>query len=471
MNNFSRRSGMRKVNSLFIKRGSYGCMVAIFGLMTVMTGCNSNSKGVAQLEQERTTQSQQLSTQLSGELSIAVYQKDEYLDWAAQQYQQSHKDVKININTYIGENEATQKNQDQYMQVLNTAFVSGKGDDIFDVEPISYFKLADKNMLADLEEYLKDQLNEQDYYMSILDAYLLQGKRYTLPLSFVMESYSIDPKVSASLQVKSEVPYLNLQTLLNFSESVPNDKTVMLFDDSGSGMDDVSLAHRLFCANKDQFINMDTKEVTVDNDSFCSLLEGVKKISTKECLVTRKGYQNNQQFYTQGTQSLINQYNLYSPAMCHNGTVDYTNLELKLIANDKGESSFETIGFMPAINTNSSNKELAADFIKFLLSEQAQASTKLLFCPVNKKAVVEYSKLLMNDVKAEGYLPEGFNQDTLNANIEIFNQLAQSNTLSELDRTMNGFVLDELQKFFLDQQTSQQAAKNLQSKLTTYLKE
>ncbi len=120
---------------------------------------------------------------------------------------------------------------------------------------------------------------------------------------------------------------------------------------------------------------------------------------------------------------------------------------------------------MPAINVNSPYRELAADFIKHMLSPQMQVSPELMFSPVNREAAAT----LGEEFKAHGEGEPGFDYDT---NAKKFDQMvSQLKFAKNNDPNINSFIMSELISFFEGRQSAEQAASNLQSKLTLYLNE
>jgi multiple sugar transport system substrate-binding protein len=153
--------------------------------------------------------------------------------------------------------------------------------------------------------------------------------------------------------------------------------------------------------------------------------------------------------------------------MGSNGTEDYTGVFL--LSNGEGKSPFSSVGFLPAVNANSANKELALDFLRFMLSEEMQSSPELLFNPINRKASAGLAAEIFASVEADGFAPEGFD---LEANLDLFDNMADKLGVAEYsDRAVKEFVWAELERFFAGEVSALQAAANLQTTLNTYLKE
>jgi multiple sugar transport system substrate-binding protein len=206
--------------------------------------------------------------------------------------------------------------------------------------------------------------------------------------------------------------------------------------------------------NFDEFIDVHNSQANVESEKFISLLENINSIE-------------NLRWPEPGETAVLWELALYNPAMNQNGVEDYTGTFL--LTNDNGESLFSPVGFLPSVNAGSANGELAIDFIQFLISEEMQSSPELLFNPVNINASAEMAALVLAEVRAGGFAAADFN---LERNITIFNQLAgRTAVVRNSDAFINRFVWDEMTRYFDGEASAEQTAKNLQSRLNTYLKE
>ncbi len=466
---------MKKDNVRFLRfTGVVAVLFVAVFIAWVFTGCSATgNKDEPQASTEPTSAQKQWKN-ANKELNISLFREDAYVSLAAKKYEESHSGIKINVNAYMNANDSgADKTSEKYTQILSTSLMSGKGDDIIDVSPISFFKLADKDMLLDLSEPLKESLNNDDYYMSVINAYQYHNKLYCMPISFVYDAYSLNQETAKALGIKMNERTFSLDTIKAYAEQIKSGEKTALFDDSASGMSDVSLAYKLFSLNMPKFVKMETKEVSIENNQeFISILKAVKNIADKKQIATQAGYTRQENFYDGINQSLINIFGIYSPSMCQSGVVDYTAKNLKLLTNKEGYSTFGSYSAIPAINNKTKNKDLAIDFVRFLISKEMQTSTELMYCPVNKAAVKEASQLIVDNAAAEGYLPQGFTHETLDTNIKVFNEMAQNTTMLEFtDMVIRDFTMDEMTRFFAAEESAEQAAKNLQAKIDTYLKE
>jgi multiple sugar transport system substrate-binding protein len=285
--------------------------------------------------------------------------------------------------------------------------------------------------------------------MNILDAFLYNGKRYTVPLSFTFESYRLNEKFMEDESLDN----LSLEKLVALSEKYPGTGLMV----SGGGMDGAMLAGLMFDLDYKNYVDLPGKKVDVNNDKFISMLKTVKELEDSGALGTPEDYRD----------AVMIQSYMYSPYMCNDGILDYTGMGLLL--NGEGKGCFSISGPLPTININSKNQALAGEFIKFLISEEIQSSPENLYGAVNFAAETEKSTLMYESAVAEGYGEEGFD---ISKNIELFDAMAANlNSVGCGDRLISEFLWNELSRFLNDSQTAEQTAENLQSRLTMYLNE
>ena len=385
----------------------------------------------------------------SGNLSIACFYDSPYVQYAARKYEEAHEGIDIEITFYADED----KDEPKYSQIINTALMSGLGEDIIDVAHIPWWKLGDKNRLLDLEG--KIDISPEIFYKNILDAYIYNGRRYTIPLCFSFEAFQFGDAFADAEHPR----HITLDTLLSLAEKYPS---TPLFNDSGFGMGPLTLAYKLFEMQFGDFVDVANKSANFDGEQFIALLNKVQSIAGAGALAPPN----------RGDNPLIRQLVLYSPAMSHMGTIEYE--DVFLLTDDAGQSIFLASSFIPAVNANSANKELAIDFVEFLISKDMQSSPELMYCPINKNAALESTKLIFSDLQLGGYVPAGFDNDNLGQNVAKFDALVErlaSYELNFADVYIRDFVMSEMRRFFRGEASAEQAAKNLQSKLNTYLKE
>ncbi len=360
---------------------------------------------------------------------------------------------------------------DQYSQSINTAIMSGSGEDIFDVSLIMWQKLADKDKLADLDEYI--QLTNEDYFQSTLDSYLYKGRHYAFPLTINQPNVFMFTEKYRGLEPVAD---LTLETLLALGDKYPDAKLLYIGDNI---FEPVMVADIFFLLDYGYYIDAENKTANINNERFISLLNNMMKLKDRiaynpdEDIILRR--------YTAINpvdSRWVTEYSAEGDSIWVNFTSDPTNYaDMMLLTNGDGRGLYEsTNGVMPAINANSGKKSEAAGFISFLLSPEMQTSPEIRESPVNKKAypvIVEDFKARVEEVRQSGIdvnavLPIGFD---LELNTRLFNDMVDRSLGIPNDSNILTFSRNEMRRFLDGEQTAEQTAANLQSLLTTYLNE
>lgn len=446
---------MKRITQM--KRKTFLLLLIIISLLGI-TGCTQT------VSKEGETSSS-ADTGTEKELIIASAHEDNFLQQVAERYMSANEDITVTIkNIDIG------NSNDKYTQLVSTELMSGKGADMYDGRLLSYFKLADSGMLADLNELIGDELQSDDYYTGLLNSLTINGKRFTIPTSFNFSGYEINHEVAEKYNVTLPEGDIFLRDLRSISDQLPDDGSVILIGLGGGGATEINFATDLIEQRFNQFVNLEEKKSYFDSNEFYDVSKLITLLVDRKQIYTEEAVLNNTFDFEEEKDTLIQPLFLYNPAMCNDGTKDYK--DIVHIVNDEGQTKFSSVSFMPIINNNSPNKELAADFVLFLLSEEVQSMPELLFCPLNKNAVRELSTMVYEDAKTGGWLPEGFDDTTLENNISIFAKLSESLTIFERqDRFIVSLIRDELSEIFLSKESLEQGAKNLQSSVNAYLNE
>ncbi|MCL2576433.1 MAG: ABC transporter substrate-binding protein [Defluviitaleaceae bacterium] len=395
--------------------------------LVAFSGCGSSE-----------TQEADGSSNASNELTIAALHVDGFLETAAAKFEEMHEGrYKVTI---VKTGDFT-----SYAQIINTALMSGMGEDIIMASHLAWQRLADAGRLVDLNG--KIDLPPGTFYQNILDAYLYNSGRYVVPLSFNIWAFRLNEDVTTTINPNR----FTLEDVIALAYAYPDLDLIH----SPMGMSATILAHRIFELYFDEFIDLPNRTANVDNEKFINLLEDIQSIADKLTPTT----------WGIGTQ-VIAETIFHNMVHTIDGIVDTTGYNI--ITNSQGEGLVTARSHM-AINANSQNQELAARFLQFLLSYDMQSSPEMLATPVNRNAAVTNSRALLESQRVAGFMPEGVDFDT---NLTVFNSLADRLTIAETsDPFIGDFVRTEMTRFFDGEVTAEQAARNLQARLTTYLNE
>lgn len=148
-------------------------------MVTAMMGCGQSGEG---MDKEAPTETSTAVTETGSPAAEAVTLKfwsfytgkeGDYITDKVALWNEQYPDIQI---------EHTLVNQSDYVTtVIPTAYANGEAPDILYVEPATFKKYAEKDMLADLSSYYSEEL-KKDILPSALEAVSLNGKIYALPM-------------------------------------------------------------------------------------------------------------------------------------------------------------------------------------------------------------------------------------------------------------------------------------------------
>ncbi len=240
---------------------------------------------------------------LSGTISIASYLDSGFLNYAAEAFMAINEGVSINIVDY----ETETRDLDRYSQIINTALMSGGGEDIIDIHPITWTKLADKGKLVDLNGYMS--FSPEEYYQTILDAFIYKNGRYTLPLGFTLDSVY---RYSDAYADKEEPKDITYDAVITLADKYPDEILIS----NMLGMNRTIFATQIFYSDFRDFIDIEAKKADIDNERFINILKTVEPLAQE--LPDDEPSED----------SILQQNGIYHPSMCFNGVENYTDMFL-----------------------------------------------------------------------------------------------------------------------------------------------
>lgn len=317
--------------------------------------------------------------EMKGEISVNVYESNEWLDTAIAMFEEKYPDMKVNLHAFYqqeGEVDPTGmtsrpagQTREDYVAQLNTELLSGKGDDIVITSaglPLGqYIKMG---IFEDLSGYLAaaEEINEENYYMNLFDAYrTASGALYQMPISAcaipiftfpteLVENTGMDPTAGGEPITWREA--LDAAEEMYDASTLPN--TVML--DGGY------IAGPIFNGIVASCVDYESGTVNVDKEKITAILGVFEEMAYF-------------QTYSNSEGEIVTYRFGYTP--------DYETAYFVASGKEKGvqwETDSGKVCLSPyyaydfGINSQSENKELAWEFLRFLVSEEVQT---LPSCP------------------------------------------------------------------------------------------
>jgi multiple sugar transport system substrate-binding protein len=335
--------------------------------------------------------------EMNGEISINVYESAEWLETAVKMFTEKYSGMQVNIRdfyngtdilvndgqgtTAAGDRPSGQTRED-YISQLNTQILSGKADDIIITSiglPMGrYIKMG---VFENLSFYLgsAEEINADNYYMNIFDACrTVSGAVYQFPLSAtavptvrfevaLLQSTGLGPASGAKAISWREALDIGKQmygasTLANTFMPAPR-----------------SILGDLFTKTTVASINYDTGAVEIDRDKIKALLNVFDEL--KDYKTMPRDFNLNNESHTVCQINYVNDAEAAMLVLDNKDTIlqwQYDDGKVYL-------SPYYALDF--GITSQSENKELSWEFLKFLVSDEVQTLPSFPNAGVNKNGL------------------------------------------------------------------------------------
>ena len=502
-------------------------------LMLSVTACGSKKEGVsgnqgldtgnnktAQTSSGTSNIDSVLSSEITGEITVYCYdpvRDKQLLEEAAKAFEEEYPGTKVNVEAFAAmpevktqeENGKTMKlmtqgddsqSKNDYINKVNTELMSGKGADVLTLDVLPFYKYAENEQLENLQAYMDQDpdFNRDDYRSNIFDAISDEKGQYILPIGysfnyFAYDSSLFDDNAQAALLAVEQLSFEQIIELGKESFSTVNasaSEPITMFGYTDGMRQMPSMFSELFSESYSNFVNIKDKKANFTDGMFVDLLNTIKEYGEVGYLkrsvggnspMTPEMFEKNRQekyfFKKKDSMSLLNEFNKNSNIRIMSGNTgdDSNDKVCGIQTNDKRETPFS---FTQAygINTNSTNKQTAWAFIKFLTSEKVQESTSLMGLPININAFLEKTKL---SITGALYSPDNAGKELDESGKAIFDSYVASierytsllNTFLMKDATIDNIVNTEVRNYFEGTKSAEEVAEILQNKVSLYLNE
>lgn len=438
------------------------CVICIF------SGCAEGNEAVSEEVQSEEIQSsvtqsveetqEYVQPEMKGEITITCLSENELLTAAARKFMSIYPDVTVTI--HASEAGSTQ----EYQTYLNTKIMSGKAEDIIFNSFLPIAKYTEMGVFEDLSKYIAmtPEFNDENYFMNVLCA--AGNDSGEIPLIPYMTRFHVIGFSDHLLAGQGTIED-TLKTWENtgFSESMELGKK--LAADSGKENvfllqgNEISYVDSLIRDSFSKFINIKEKQVNLDTPEYINLLNSVKELSQKNMFGVNTDFYNTEYYFAATVD--------YDVQAAFYDLSNEEDLAYSMPLADTEGKIATNVNYSMARNSASSHKDLAWEFMKYLLSEDVQTMPSLHGLAVNRigfeaSAQRYYSFYTENNkgsVDAEEYA----------ALLEKWTE--QINSCDMVDAAIWDFMDSENSKFFSGEQTAETTAKNLQQQINQYLNE
>lgn len=362
------------------------------------------------------------------------------------------------------------------LNAYNEAVLNGEMADLINVDWSQYKSMARKGLYADLNEFIdKDaDINREDYFENVLEAYEVDGKLYAMPMSFAVSS------LVGKTSVWGEENGITTEKLAEVMNSLPEDVTLM---------DGISKSYWLYLAlqgNINNFINWETGECSFDSEEFIAILEMANKFPAEydyasETMSTPEKIQNGKVLLYGDSWYDITGYQVTKAIFDDEITV------LGYPGAGGNGGLIQNMSSLFAISEQSENKEGAWEFVKYMISEDYQKNYVRWYNPIHKAA---FDEQMVDAAKVETYTDENgeeveapkmtYGWDNFEVSVYHATQediaeyreiLEGATTLASYEEDVMTMINEEVEPFFDGQKTAQDVAGIIQGRVKIYVNE
>lgn len=399
--------------------------------------------------------------EMKGEITISCLFAEEFLNTAAEQFMKLYPDVKVTVNSY--KESSGESAVEDYRTYLNTKIMTGKAEDILFTGFLPVTKYSEMGVFEDLSGYIQKtpELNDENYFMNVLQAAKEDGGEiYIVPYMARFDTLAF----SAELMSEHGGSESNMQGIC-FGAAMDLAKQLVDETDKSNAfliqLNEVSYAHYLIKDSIGRFIDASSKKVNLDAPEYIGLLESVKALSEKGYFGSDIDFYNVDYFFA---------------AECdYDVQAAYYSMDTKNGANhcmpltDAEGRTLMKSNSCAAINSASENKDLAWEFIRYLLSDQVQMSPSFHGPAVSRKGLEAVAARYYAFYK-EGNDGAGFGSEAeYKAILESW--MKQINGCDTMDSSITDLIDEENSKYFSGRQTAEDTARRLKRQLEQYFNE
>ncbi|TVY04278.1 ABC transporter substrate-binding protein [Cohnella terricola] len=422
-------------------------------------------------------------------LVFSMYKRDSYFETAAKAYEKEHPNTKIDLN-YIVENtgeDVSRAKQEKFKSAMIAEFLNGKGPDLVVMDELPADKYIAKGLLANVGDMMKGDTSfkKENYYMNILDSLQTsEGGLYMLPLSFSLHTLTGDQQLLEQSGVRMNDQSWTwkefLDTIQQLTAKQDDRYGFMAFDENKLLLD-------MARTDYNRLVDAANRTARFDSDLFLGMLEQIKQMKGKTVLYYGKDLKQTDgskgfPIYF-GENELLTPFQYFHYVANKQESGDHSTA---FYEKPKAEGQQPGGYFEPrlkiAIHAKSSLQPEAWDFLKFLMSGEASAAAAwgandLTYKGQGFNGTFPISKSLYaaktNNMVQAGPLQmlEGGPVEITEKDLKKLDSLIESANKAIFDGEILQIMAKESPAYFHGQKSSQEVARIIQNKVTTYLNE
>ena len=411
------------------------------------------------------------------ELKVYALDDSSILRQAVTLFQKKYSDVSVKLE--IGMSGDDSVTLEDALSTLNTNILAKKGPDVLILDGMPFDSYIEKGILTDITSTVNAVDSEDGILANIKEGSKKDGKIYAIPIRFLIEIAESD---SSTVNAGSSLE--ELATMAEKLKEKDSGKNVI-----AEAKGTITLLRDLYYADSASWIK-DGK--SIDKDILIQYLECAKKLYDVDSNKKENDYRGDGTFEGTKTGTFDFVSRLSGKAQIEFGTLSgFSDIQNMVSAwkNKEGDyclfNSAKVKSYIPYLNAgvvSGGNEDMANEFIKVLLSKKLGNSDMNGF-PVNKTAyeLAGTEKLDSKAVKIDsGYMMS--DKDGNNFSVTMVNltkaQLDKFNSIVETlekpamtNRVIQEIVLEQAEKYLLDEQNLENTADAILKKVNIYLAE
>ncbi|MFS0726373.1 extracellular solute-binding protein [Paenibacillus sp. 1P07SE] len=444
----------------------------MLSIMLLVSACSGNG-GNAPTD-DSTGDANRLTDGGKKTVVVSVLQNNRFLETAVRLFEEKHKDIQIEINEYKA-SEVTEGGMarealpmadiEKYVQSVTTQVISGKGSDLILMNNLPQDKFVDKKLLVDLNDLIaSDSSFDQDaLYANILKASQDGDGLYVMPLSFSLETAQGNSRIleKENIAVDRHEPW-------SWSEFKDVAKKLKQQADS-EGYYNLGMSPLLYDYIEENYPELVRQgQANFDSELFRSMMKEIKSIYDEGLF--------SEGFTADAGKAVFQMVGIFNPRAMLMMPSDFEYYLKPSASGNKEGVPFKPIDSL-GINSKSDVQAEAWAFIKFLLSDEMQASPDLFGLPMHKGAMDmklnEVLQLIENGAPdlpiPEDMLP---NTETVEKRIADIQQLiSEAGLRRSSDMKVLTIAMEEFESYLNGQKSAEEVSKLIQNRVTTYLNE
>ncbi|MCG8502239.1 MAG: extracellular solute-binding protein [Firmicutes bacterium] len=404
------------------------------------------------------------------EIVLSTPKYDLQLLNAARQFEESHPDIRINIQ------EHSSLDYQEYLDALNSEMTAGKGPDIICDSFFPAKSDMEKNLLVNFDELIKgdEAFNINDYNVNIINSLRYKEGLYTIPITYAFNVIVANENLLKEKSIEIEDKNWTWQDFYRISKEICR-------EDSSQKCYALPKPSRwpLILYDIDYYIDSETKKAHFDSEEFIDVLKLYKAIGREDIIhptvegfdLPRSDEKDTIAFVREAIYGYWDIFRLKS----------YFDGPLKLLALPIGHSGSKRgidYGKFCSVNNNSKYKEEAWEFIKFLISEEVQlVENGQRAFQINNRAsqgAKDYVIAYQEDRKDNLLNDQGYNVLTQSDFEQVHRVMGYINGCNSNyfnNRKMVALIAEEIKPFINEERSAEETTKAIQNQVNLYLKE